>query len=67
MKEKKNHRFEFVFGDEKLGKKIGVNYYWVGQKVCMFFSHKIKDMFFISNNNFTHLDILSVSAISHVV
>ena len=38
--------------------------YWVGQRVCMFFFHKIKDTFLIFTNNFIDLDIWSMSAIS---
>ena len=41
--------------------------YWGGWKVHMVFFHKIKDMFFIFTNNFVDLDILSMSAICHVV
>ena len=44
-----------------------VDMYWVGQKVRVFFSCKIKDMFFIFTNNFIDLDILSMSAVSSTV
>ena len=37
--------------------------YWVGQKVCMGFFCKIKNIFFIFTNNFIDLDILSMLAL----
>ena len=40
--------------------------YWVGQKVCSGFFCKIKDRVFTFSNNFIDLDILSMSAVSHV-
>ena len=36
-------------------------------KISIWFFHKIEDTFFIFMNNFIDLDILSVSAISHMV
>lgn len=32
--------------------------HWVGQNVCMFISHKVKDTFFIFTNNLIDLGIL---------
>ena len=34
--------------------------YWLGQKVCVIFFHKVKDTFFIFTNNFIDLDILLI-------
>ena len=42
-------------------------FYWIGQNACMVLFHKTKDTFFIFTNNFIDLDILSMSAISHIV
>ena len=36
----------------------------MNQKVCYFFSHKIKDTFFTFNNHFADLGVLSMSALS---
>ena len=36
-------------------------------KSLLSFFHKVKDIFFIFTNNFVDLDILSMSATSHVV
>ena len=41
--------------------------YWVGQKVHLVSSIKRKTHFCILTKNFIHLDILSMSAVSHVV
>ena len=43
------------------------NMYWVGQKVCSVFFHKLKGTFLIFTNNFINLAILTMSAVSCMV